>query len=76
VPRVLLVIRVPSHLGEWLTQSEQEFALRHCAWWVSLRGHGPTANTGTVTVVLPRLQVLSPGALRAMMERIDRGEAP
>lgn len=76
VPRVLIVVRIPSAPGEWLAQSEQELALRHCAWWMSLRGLGPTSNAGSVTVVLPRLQVLSPEALRAMMERIDRGEAP
>ncbi len=76
VPRVLLVVRVPVELGEWLEQSERELALRHCGYWVSLRGRGPTLNTGSITVVLPRLQVLSPEALRGMMERIDRGEAP
>ena len=76
VPRVLLVVRVPTRLGEWLAQSAQELALRHCAWWVSLRGRGPSPNTETVTVVLPRPQVLSPGALHTMMERIDRGAAP
>ncbi|MCY1083575.1 DUF4365 domain-containing protein [Archangium lansingense] len=76
VPRVLLVVRLSTGLDDWLAQSEQELALRHCAYWVSLRGHGPTTNLGTITVVLPRLQVLSPGALQRMMERIDRGEAP
>ncbi|WP_257457674.1 DUF4365 domain-containing protein [Archangium lipolyticum] len=76
VPRILLVVRVPVEPGEWLSQSERELTLRHCAWWVSLRGLEPTPNTGTVTVVLPRLQVLSPGALHRMMERINRGEAP
>jgi hypothetical protein len=76
VPRVLLVIRLPVELGEWLEQSEQALALRHCGYWVSLRGRAPTLNSGSITVVLPRLQVLSPEALRGMMERIDRGEAP
>ncbi len=55
---------------------ERQLALRHCGYWVSLRGRGPTLNTESITVVLPRLQVLSPEALRGMMERIDRGEAP
>lgn len=76
VPRILVVVRVPEALEDWLFQSEQTLALRHCGYWVSLRGREPSVNVETLTVVLPRSHLLSPAALQGLMARIDRGEAP
>lgn len=38
VPRILVVASLPRDLGDWLQQSEQQLALRHCGYRVSLRG--------------------------------------
>ena len=49
--------------------------LRRCGYWLSLAGWPGTANTSTVTVTIPRTQVLDTAQLRALMERADREEA-
>jgi len=38
VPRILVVVTVPAVAQEWLSQSEEEMVLRHCGYWISLRG--------------------------------------
>ena len=74
-PCILVVLTVPPTLDQWLTQTEEQMILRHCAYWVSLLGAPVTDNETTVTVTLPIANIFSPGDLRAMMRRIDRGEA-
>jgi hypothetical protein len=76
VPRVLVVVRVPEEPADWLRQSEEELALKHCGYWISLRGRPDTPNETSVTIHLPRNQVFSVPALQALMERISQGEVP
>lgn len=76
VPRILVVVIVPEKPSDWLHQSEQELALRHCGYWVSLRGHPETENEASVTVDIPRNQVFSVSALLSIMARIEGESLP
>ncbi len=76
VPRILVVVVVPSRIDAWLSQTEEELALRRCGYWLSLRRHQPKPNVASVTVVLPRQQLFSVAALRGMMESISHQEPP
>lgn len=76
VPRILVVVVVPPEVDDWLSQSEEELSLRRCGYWLSLRQHEPKPNTSSVTVVVPRGNLLSVAALRGMMEGISRKEPP
>ncbi len=60
VPRVLVVVLVPPSLTDWLRQTEEELAMRHAAYWLSLRDHPDVPNEETVTVYLSRAQQLTP----------------
>jgi len=73
-PRILIVLTVPENPAEWLMQSEQEMALRRCAYWVSLRGMADTDNRKSVTVELPRRQIFTPAALQELMRRVNDRE--
>lgn len=76
VPRILVVMSVPTDQVRWATQTEEEMTLRHCAYWVSLLGQNETDNEETVTVYLPRTQLFTPEALRGILERVNQGENP
>lgn len=72
VPRLLIVVTVPEYVGDWLNQSEEELVLKHCGYWLSLRGLRATGNVANVTVSIPRSQIFTPPALQQMMLAIDK----
>ncbi len=74
VPRLLVVVHVPESDEEWLRHTEDELALRRCAYWVTLRGLPETTNTSKVTVRLPRVNVFDVAGLRGLMGRAARKE--
>jgi hypothetical protein len=76
VPRILVVLFVPEAENEWTTHTERDLTLRHCAYWVSLRGLPETANEHTTTVFLPRQNSFSVAGLTAIMDRIGQGGVP
>lgn len=82
VPRILVVVRVPTDDGQWLNGSDDGLLVRHCGYWCSLRGLPAYDGTATdpknvkVTVRLPRAQRFDVAGLRAMMDRIGRKELP
>jgi hypothetical protein len=73
-PRILVVLVLPQDEALWLAQTEQELTLRHCAYWVSLRGSPPSTNRRSVRVEVPRANIFSVEALQNLMRRIKRGE--
>ena len=73
-PRILVVLVLPKEESLWTMQSEQELTLRHCAYWMSLKGSAPTTNRRSVRVLVPRANVFSTSALRNLVRRIKTGE--
>lgn len=76
VPRILVVVSVPPDPKHWVSATEQELSLRHCGYWLSLRGAAVTINTSTIRVSIPRSSPFHVADLRAIMERIRAGGAP
>jgi hypothetical protein len=76
VPRILVVVRVPEQPDNWLLHAEEQLTMRHCGYWRSLRGLPETSNEATVVVEVPRNQVFSVPALRALMEQVGAGGSP
>jgi hypothetical protein len=76
VPRVLVVLVLPEDEGQWLSQSPEELVLRHCAYWLSLRGAPATTASSSIRVSIPREQVFSVQAVQALLSRLARGELP
>ena len=74
VPRILVLVALPKQLNEWMTLSPEQLVLKRCAHWVSLFGNPESANAATVTVRVPRDNLLTPEALCDMMQKInDKG---
>lgn len=77
VPRILVLVFVPAEVERWISHSEEELALRHCGYWVSLRGVPETTNTETVTVSIPRSALLparKPDRVLRYMEKVRLGQ--
>jgi hypothetical protein len=67
IPKILIVVLVPPQPEDWIAQSTDQLSLRRCGYWVSLRASAPTANTSSVTVELPRVQLFSVADLRRLL---------
>jgi hypothetical protein len=74
VPRILVVVLVPDGIDHWLTHSEEELVMKHCGYWMSLRGRDASNNIESVTVHLPRNNTFTVQALQEIMTRIGRRE--
>jgi len=73
-PRILVLVTIPKDIGEWMAWSVEQLILRRCSYWVSLAGLPQSDNDTTVTVSVPRANVLTVPALKDMMQRVnDRG---
>lgn len=76
VPRILVVLVVPEAAADWISATEAELTLRHCAYWTSLRGANSTSNNTTVTIQIARSAVFHVAELTGIMNRISQGRSP
>jgi Domain of unknown function (DUF4365) len=74
--RLLIVLVMPGDESQWLSQSHEELALRHCAYWLSLKGYPATESTRTVRVSIPLANVFSVAAAQSIMQRLSEGRDP
>lgn len=76
VPRILVVVAVPEDVSEWVAQDDEQLTMRHCGWWISLRGMAASANSEKVRIKIPFGQRFDVSQLEAMMARIGDGGVP
>jgi len=53
-PGYLVVVALPMEPSNWLRQSGDELAMRHCGYWLPLIGMPPTSNSSTIRLRVPR----------------------
>jgi len=76
-PRILVVVRVPADAGQWLSHSEEELAMRHCGYWMSLASESALAEgTTKKTIRIPRKNVFTPQSLADLMSRVSNNQQP
>jgi hypothetical protein len=76
IARILVVLFLPANVQEWLNHSEEELALRKCAYWQSLRGAPATVNGTGATVYLPKAQTFTSQALGDLAMRLSHRDFP
>jgi hypothetical protein len=74
LPKLLVVLLLPSDPTQWLTLDENALIARRCAYWVSLKG-APVSDNGTgQTIAIHRTQILSVDGLRNVALRLSKQE--
>ena len=71
-PRILIVAILPQEVDDWVNQTDEELCLRHCSYWMSLRGDPSTSNQNTITVRLLLGNVFNSAQLVDLMQRTER----
>lgn len=74
-PRVLVLVTLPTNIEEWLSQTVEQLVLRRCGYWVCLAGRPQSDNETSVTVSVPRQNLLTPEVVRQIMRTINEGGA-
>lgn len=72
VPKILVLLCLPKNKDEWVIHSEDELALRKCAYWISLLNMPPTENDTTVRVFLNK--IFSHDILKELLTKIAKEE--
>ena len=73
-PFVLIVVLAPNDETQWLTQTDEEFCLRHCGYWMPLVGRPEVSNINSMTVHKPTANVFGSSGLTDLMDKVARGE--
>lgn len=68
-PRILIVLVLPEEESEWLSQSLDRLAIRHCAYWLSLEGAPPSSASRSVRVTIPLENIFSPESVRTLLQQ-------
>jgi len=76
VPRILVLVLLPDDPSEWLSLSPEQLVLRRCGYWALLAEQPKSGNAASVTVTVPRTNLLTVEALQGIMRRINEGGAP
>jgi len=74
VPRLLVVFLLPADKATWLSQGDKQVVLRHAAYYLSLCRMPERGDVQhTVTVEVPRKNLLSDRNLQRLMSQVSRG---
>lgn len=73
-PRILVLLALPQDEPAWTEQTEEYLLVRKCAYWMSLKGLGPTTNTAKNRVAIPRTNVFSVTALLELLDKVRKRE--
>lgn len=72
-PRFLVVLLLPEAKNDWLVNDENQFVAKKCAYFHSLMGLPETANKESVTIQIPRKNILTPDSLHDIMVLASEG---
>lgn len=76
-PHLLVILLLPADVEDSVEHTAEQLVLRRCAYWVTMTGMGPApSGQKTITVHLPKSQLFSPDGLKAILEKVSRGERP
>jgi len=78
IPKLLVVLVLPTDAEQWITHTPESLILRRCAWWKRMTGEPSLSPSreGYVTVHLPQSQHFSPQGLQDLMQRVSMGLLP
>lgn len=73
LPNILILFVLPEAESDWLECTMEQMVIKKCAWWCSLEGLPPTANSETKRIKIPESQMFSPDELHRLMEKVKGG---
>lgn len=66
-PRYLFVLVVPKDCKDWLVHESRFAKLNHCCYWMSLNDLPDKGNSTSVTLDIPKTQIVNANSLSSLM---------
>ena len=73
-PIILVVLHMDQDRKKWVKHSKSALKVTKCAYWVSLKNNQPTNNGSSITVVIPKQNILSCECLKKLMIKVAKEE--
>ncbi|MBU4222609.1 MAG: DUF4365 domain-containing protein [Euryarchaeota archaeon] len=74
IPAILVLYCMPANDDDWLSVYENCTTLKHCGYWISLKGNPESNNSSTQSIKIPKEQMFTESTLTSIMEHIKNGE--
>lgn len=75
IPAILVLYCMPRDEDEWVSVDENFTTLKHCGYWISLKGMPRSENSATLSIRIPKEQLFNESSLKSIMNRIINGDA-
>ncbi len=72
LPRLLVMLALPSDEIEWLVHHPDKLILQKCAYYISLKGMPERAGIDKPTVYIPSTNMLTPDSLTELMIKASK----
>jgi hypothetical protein len=66
---------MPRDENEWMYVEEDFTTLKHCGYWISLKGMPRSENIATQSIKIPKEQLFNESSLEYIMNSIKNGGA-
>ena len=74
-PAILILYCMPPNEDEWVSIYEEYATLKHCGYWMSLKGMEHSTNSFKQRVRIPRDQIFTESALNYIMSSVENGDS-
>ncbi|MFJ2632733.1 DUF4365 domain-containing protein [Streptomyces sp. NPDC087422] len=75
-PQAILIVMATSYRqAEWTNASHERLEVKHCCYWLSLKGENARAGVESPTVRIPTKNIFDAAALTTILDKLDRGES-
>lgn len=67
-PQILIIVLFPNDINECLKITSDSTLLNRCGYWISLQGKEDVNNKNTITIDIPKTNILTPEILKNIIE--------
>jgi len=75
-PAILVLVVVPADPADWTDQDEESLDLFRAGYWMSLLGGPEVDNRSSLTIRIPRANLLTAEELERIMDRVVEDDFP
>lgn len=72
-PIILILMCLPKNESTWTCFKEHRVQLKRCCYWTRITGSAK-GNKSSVTIRIPKANLITPDVLRDLIEKVKKGE--